>query len=124
MLRLALVLVAAVGSSASMAAAPCFDYNKPVTLTGYVGTVTFPGQPNYEDVRHGDAKETVQVLFIGEPICTNGDDISDSVTAIAALQLACGKDFTKRAGSPVTIAGTLYGAISGHHHTAVLLECH
>jgi len=100
----------------------CLKYDQPATLTGYVGNAVFPGQPNYQDVRKGDAKETASLLFLSAPACTDGNGDYDGVSTVPVVQLLCPR-LKAAPGSPVTVKGTLMPAQTAHHHAAVLLAC-
>ena len=45
-------------------------------FTGRLTRPVFPGPPNYEDVRRGDAREPAYILTLDRPACVNaaGDD--------------------------------------------------
>ncbi|MBN8994446.1 MAG: DUF4431 domain-containing protein [Rhizobiales bacterium] len=118
---------AAIAASIFVLATPafadeCLKYDQPATLTGYVGDAVFPGQPNYADVKKGDAKETASLLFLASPICTDGDGDYDGVAVVPVVQLIC-PGLKSSAGSPVTVKGTVIPAQTAHHHAAVLLDC-
>jgi len=120
------------GSQAARAA--CLPYQGLVTLHGTLCFETFPGPPNYEDTRHGDKAETYWMLTLRHPVCIDKDIVdSDGVNAavpqISKIQLA-NYDLPKQAvaemkkslGKDVIVTGSLFGAISAHHHTRVLLQ--
>ncbi len=118
---------AAIAASILMLATPalaneCLKYDQPATLTGYVGNAVFPGQPNYQDVRKGDAKETASLLFLSSPACTDGNGDYDGVSTVPVVQLLCPR-LKASPGTPVTVKGTVIPAQTAHHHAAVLLDC-
>jgi hypothetical protein len=123
------VCLGTVIAASGAAAADCLPYGQPVTITGYYGSVLFPGIPNYESVKSGDEPERVPMLFLDVPICTGEDPegIGEPVPSIAAIQLACSSEeidrFSRTEGDPMTVRGSLFAGHTGHHHTAVLLSC-
>jgi hypothetical protein len=109
----------------------CLSYEPSVvTLKGTLIRKTFPGPPNYESIRKGDRPETYWLIELAEAICVNQDpkdpDLSPAHKDISMVQLVVGPEVYKRqanlVGKHVVSSGTLFGAISGHHHTPVLLS--
>jgi hypothetical protein len=100
-----------------------------VKIAGTLVRRTFAGPPNYESVRHGDAPETYWLVQLSEPACIIGDsterDLNQAHANIREIQLVVDKDVyqskKRLVGQKVLATGTLFGAISGHHHTPVLL---
>jgi hypothetical protein len=115
--------------SIQAAAQNCLSYDTDsVKLTGTISRKTFPGPPNYESIRRGDKPETYWVLHLSSPICTTASVDDDAESGVTDLQLiltqkqyALYKKFVGRKAR-VTIKGKLSHAITGHHHTPVLLE--
>ncbi|HEV7376730.1 MAG TPA: DUF4431 domain-containing protein [Pyrinomonadaceae bacterium] len=115
--------------TAYVSAQECLSYNVAgVQLTGTISRKTFPGPPNYESVRRGDKPETYWILHLARPICTTAgvdNDAESNVTEIQLIltpkQYALYKKFVG-ARARVRVTGKLLHAISGHHHTQVLLE--
>ena len=108
----------------------CLEYEpKVVALTGVVKRAVFPGPPNYESVARGDAVEKIWVLHLKRKICVLADstnEINKREEGLRDLQLIVGdaNDYGKYKlllGRRVTVTGQLTHAITGHHHTAVLL---
>ena len=101
-----------------------------VNLTGTLIRSTFPGPPNYESIQNGDAKETYWLLKLAAPVCVDEDKSQPNLDPpqknVQVIQLVFPdpkiyqKDKTL-VGRKITASGTLFGAISGHHHTPVLL---
>lgn len=99
-----------------------------VRLTGTISKKTFPGPPNYESIRKGDKPETYWVLHLSSPVCTKASGDNDAESNVTDLQLiltrkqyALYKKFVGRK-KRVTVKGKLSHAITGHHHTPVLME--
>jgi hypothetical protein len=108
----------------------CLSYEPVVVyIHGTLTRKTFPGPPNYEDVRKGDAVETSWLLKLASPICVNEDksepDLDPSQKNIRAVQLVLNAEaydtYKALLGQPVVARGTLSGSHTGHHHTPVLL---
>jgi hypothetical protein len=107
----------------------CVDYEpKTVTLTGTITAHMDYGPPNFgEDPAH-DAKEHYWRLDLDKPICVNGSERDDpemqgerNIKHLQILYLneyPAGGDWV---GHRVSITGTLFHRISGHHHTRVLI---
>jgi hypothetical protein len=115
--------------------ANCLSYVMPyVKLKGTIEPQTFPGPPNYDSVRKGDAAENVWVLTLDSPICTlagkpdpDGSQYQPAENSVGKIQLT----FTRAAmydkyrqfvGGPVIVSGALWHAYTGHHHTNVMLQ--
>ena len=100
-----------------------------VELSGTLTERTFPGSPNYENVKSGDRPETYWILQLKSPIDVSpvrDDDINYSIRNVRNIQLvlsdAVRDPSLLRRNQRVLVVGTLYSAISGHHHTRVLIE--
>jgi hypothetical protein len=102
-----------------------------VELTGVVKKLTFPGPPNYASLRDGDISETGRYLILQDSIDVDlapgekqmgNDEFTPNVTI---LQLVVYKDSNwekLKNNSHVRIKGSLFKAMTGHHHARVLLE--
>jgi hypothetical protein len=103
----------------------------PAVLQGTLETKVFPGPPNYESVRNGDARERVWLLRLSKAIelRDDGDPKSnnEAETNVRELQLIPPEGTYQKAldgavGKSVQMSGKLTHALFGHHHTRVLLE--
>ena len=99
-----------------------------VQISGTLSRHMYYGLPGFgEDPKH-DEKEMGFYLDLASPICmkSGGDDIDVAKTAIRRIQLVLdqhGYDSLRPyLGRKVTLRGTVFGAITGHHHTPVLLS--
>jgi Domain of unknown function (DUF4431) len=108
----------------------CLSYEPAlVALHGTLAREIFAGPPNYQDTRKGDKTETSWFVDLDVPICVNEDksepDLNPTQKNIRRVQLVLrgGGDDRYKAllGRKVVASGTLFGAHTGHHHTAVLL---
>lgn len=115
--------------SAQAAAQDCLSYDTDsVRLTGTISRKTFPGPPNYESIRKGDKPETYWILHLAKPVCTKASADNDAESNVTDIQLilppkayARFKKFVDKKDGLVVI-GKLMHAITGHHHTPVLME--
>lgn len=125
-----ITLILSLFISASYASAQnCLSYETDgVKLAGTISRKTFPGPPNYESIRRGDKPETYWILHLAQPICTTANGDNDAESGVTDIQLilmpkqyALYKKFVG-AKAGVTVTGKLSHAITGHHHTQVLME--
>jgi hypothetical protein len=116
--------------SGQCVAARCLEYEPAVVkLRGRISERVFPGPPEFASVKEGDTPEVEWILQLATPVCVNAnvaDELNDQKeTGVTRLQLVLGPDSYKRYRAllhkPVLVKGTLYHAITMHHHTAVLL---
>ena len=114
----------------SMPAHGCLSYEpSSATVKGTLVRKTFPGPPNYESVKHGDKPETSWFLELRESICVDEDkaqpDINSRQSEIKEIQLVLQPqqyaEYKSLVGKRVTATGTLFGGITAHHRTPVLL---
>lgn len=100
-----------------------------VTIGGAVEVDTFAGRPNFDNIRRGDEPEICWVLKLPKPISvlvSENDEVNESEDNVAELQLTMRNDqfeeYRKFLGRKVKVTGTLFHAVSPHHHTIVLLQ--
>lgn len=126
-------LLIAFGCSSVSAASPgdCVAYEPDsVQLTGRIVRKVFPGPPNYESVAEGDKPEEAWILHLARPICVRAakkDQDNVAVGNVSDLHLLLrGNQFRQLRGlmrkGPVTLTGTLFHSLTGHHHTTVLMD--
>ena len=126
-MKLVAMLVAALASVYVEAAAPCFHYNQDgVELSGTVILKTFFGPPNYGEDPKTDSKERQALLELDHPLCVDaspdGEEKAESQQTLITLVPLGNFSLVPLAGRHVTVSGSLYHAISGHHHTPVLIS--
>jgi hypothetical protein len=131
-IRLFMLMLCLFIPTAYASAQGCLSYDVAgVQLIGTISKKTFPGPPNYESIRRGDQPETYLILHLARPICTTASADDEAESSITDLQLILPltmppKDHAhlkKLAGrKDVMVSGKLMHAISGHHHTPVLVE--
>lgn len=109
----------------------CLSYEPSlVTLRGVLVRKAFPGPSNYQSVHNRDRPETYWLIKLAEPICVVEDprepDLNSAHQGIRVVQLVVEPNIYKEDAAlvckRVVATGTLFGAISGHHHTPVLLS--
>jgi hypothetical protein len=110
--------------------APCLSYEPAVVkIAGSLERKTVPGPPNYESVRNGDRPETYWFVKLSRPVCVGEDekepDLNPAKKGVGSIQLVLSPDayaaYKELVGKRVVVSGTLFGAVTGHHHTPVLL---
>lgn len=109
----------------------CLSYEPTVvTLDGRISRKTFPGRPNFESIQNGDEPETYWVLRLSKSVCVNKgaegmpDDMPEKGVSKVQLVLT-GEQYARYKsllGRQVVVKGKLFHAVSGHHHTSVLME--
>jgi hypothetical protein len=114
-----------VSAATAFAQAPCASFGPAVTrLDGRLERAFAYGPPGYGETPRKDARETYLVIVLDKPLCTaRGDDETDEPeSVIRRVQLVYSGD-TKRllSGSRICVTGKLFHAITGHHHTKVLI---
>jgi len=125
-----ILLIIAISILAQTAhASHCLSYEPDSnTLTGTIRRTTFPGPPNYASIQHGDRPETYWLLHLDRAVCVEPgkqDDLNDPERDITSMQLVIFggyAQYKKFLDKQVIITGKLSHAISGHHHTRVLIE--
>lgn len=126
-----LAILATLVVPTSLYAQGCLSYRERVTVSGLLTQKAFPGPPNFESIAKGDKRDVSYVLVPTHGLCVTAlskdpDEIDVAVQHIRGLQLvldAKGSRLLKPLlGKKVAISGSLFGAISGWHHTPVLLS--
>jgi len=108
----------------------CSTESKECIFSGSLETHTYPGEPNYKDIKKGDEAETHLYLKLDQAMTIHFKDwdkneapVSES---ISLMQI--GGDFEDRffkvakRKNHVTIKGTIFESFSGHHHTHFLID--
>ena len=129
MLLILLLLAAAPAQGLAQAGQQCLSYEPAtVSLRGRLLRRTFPGPPDYESVKRGDKPETYWILHLDAPVCVAASADNDAESGVTDLQLILSTAdyarFRKFVGRAirVDVQGKLSHAVTGHHHTPVLLE--
>lgn len=103
-----------------------------VTLKGDIIMLTFPGPPNFESIKQGDKLEKGPYLILSKPIDVqlttsqkSRQEADESQKNVKLIQLVVfnTSDWQRiKQGNKVVVTGTLFSAITGHHHARVLLK--
>ena len=118
-------------SSISLAKKQSFYFEPNISkLSGTIALVTFPGPPNYSNIKDGDEAEAGAYLVLDEPIDVKlvpkirmGNDEPESNVTIIQLVPQNDSDWKKlENGNYVHITGTLFHAVWARHHTRVLFH--
>src|SRR5262245_3241059 len=74
---------------ACAANAGCIDVKQTdgLSFRGMLSHQIFPGPPNFEDVRKGDAREPAYILTLDAPACAVGDDFLNASESFDRIQL-------------------------------------
>jgi Domain of unknown function (DUF4431) len=112
------------------ASEPCLKYEPEVVeLVGTMKRHVFPGPPDFESVKGGDQPETYWVLRLSKPICvapvepdSRGINVPETDVRLLQLNQVDYKGSKHLLGKRVKVKGRLVHAITGHHHTNVMLE--
>jgi Domain of unknown function (DUF4431) len=127
MTRIVTITAALLGSlTCSVGSAACLHYDgSPVVLTGVVIKRTFYGPPGYGESPKDDTRETQALLRLDAPLCVDSSDpgeIYDRADNQHEITLIPNwKHIKPYLGRRVEVTGTLSGALTGHHHTDVLM---
>ena len=130
-LTVVMLLARLLSALAAAPAEPCFHFEPaPAAISGKLVKKTFPGPPNFENIKAGDRPETYWFVELREPIClvgTPGDELnSQGVNDVKLVQLLLVHDEYKShgqlVGKKVQATGTFTVGVSGHHHAPVLLQ--
>jgi len=129
-IRLFALILFLFATTAYASAQECLSYDSDgVRLQGIISKKTFPGPPNYESIRRGDKPETYWILHLAQPICTTASGDNDAEANVTDVQLiltqqgyANFRKFVGRKDVVLFAEGKLMHAMTGHHHTPVLME--
>jgi len=128
--RLVFLLIIYIASPFSMAKNRIVYYEpKVVDLCGVIIILQFPGPPNYESIKNGDADETGGYLMLNKPIDVTllpkivSNDSPEKNVKLIQLVVFNQRFWQKiKEGNVVHVTGTLFRALTGHHHARVLLK--
>jgi hypothetical protein len=109
----------------------CLSYGGSVSLQGKLTRQTFAEQPNYESIARGDAQAAYFFLSLSTSICVRGSgdakvDQDEANVKVVQLVFVGEHDMfgplKPYLGKAVRCEGHLFHAISGHHHSRVLMK--
>ena len=97
-----------------------------VTLKGKIISRTFFGPPGYGEDPKTDSKEQQYLVVLDNPIDVIGNSDNQTERSVKQITLVV-HDFKANPvrpllGKKAIVEGTLFHAITGHHHTRVLVE--
>ncbi|MEC5218110.1 hypothetical protein RCH09_003079 [Actimicrobium sp. GrIS 1.19] len=116
--------------SAPCLADRCMAYRGEVELRGALSRHTFAEEPNYESIAQGDAAASYFFVVPSRPSCVlagkpNENEPAEKhverVQLVFPLHEAGYRVLHPYVGRTVVCRGSLMHAISGHHHSSVLL---
>jgi hypothetical protein len=119
-------LIASIVASPQRAQAACLRYEPDtVRILGKLTRRTFYGPPGFgEDPKH-DAKEVGFYLESPVALCTLKSSDNEAKSGVKLVQLVLDSAgyarLRPRLGTSVALRGTLFAAITGHHHAPILL---
>jgi Domain of unknown function (DUF4431) len=112
--------------------AGCLSYSDPsVALTGTAFSRIYFGPPGYGESPAQDAREPALLLLLDAPVCVKASahpelDNNSVETNVILVQLAAvhvsSEVLWKAAGRRISVKGSLYHALTGHHRTPVLMD--
>lgn len=124
-----LLAAATLAISTPALARSCLPYGPlKVTLSGTLERKTFPGAPDFEDVKQGDQPETGYYLRLPSAMCVaaSAKTQQQAHDGVGELQLVLDQaqyaHLASEIGQTVRLTGTLLEASTGHHHAPVLLK--
>lgn len=127
----ALVLLSCIGQMKAEPANKCLSLEPTVVqLTGTIISRTYPGPPNYENIKQGDEPETYWFLELRARACIDFGETSDfggvQRTEVGRVQLTFRSANAERtaehlAGEQITLTGSLLSGATRDHRIPVLL---
>jgi hypothetical protein len=125
MLKIGLkVLCISLISCTSLSVSACKKYGLPTTtLVGTATLETSYGPPGYGESPQTDSQERQAILHLDKPLCTLASDDDPSEEDQVRVTLAPMGNLSLRefVGKTVSVRGSLFHAVTGHHHTKVLI---
>jgi hypothetical protein len=128
--QLSLLIIVGVLSSPVVAKNKVVYYEpKLVDLNGSIITLKYPGPPNYESIKNGDAEEIGAYLILKKPIDVKtlsnveigNDEYEKNIKLIQLIVLNHAYWSKLKEGNYVNLTGTLSHALTGHHHARILI---
>lgn len=102
----------------------CVHEGQQVRLTGTLLQITYAGPPNYESIEQGDEPETYWVLQPDSKIrCAQDSYAFDDYSKMQlVVNETAYRDYRSLVAHHVMVEGRLMYAITGHHHTSLLIQ--
>lgn len=99
-----------------------------IFLRGVIKILKFPGPPNYTSIKDGDRDETGPYVVLDSPIDVKSNtniqanDTTEKNVQLVQVVVKHDSDWNKiKEGDSVEISGTLFHALTGHHHARILI---
>jgi Domain of unknown function (DUF4431) len=112
--------------------APCLNYsNSSVTLTGTAFSRIYFGPPGYGESPSRDRRERATLLLLDAPVCVkaslhperDNNSFEGNVILVQLVAVHVDAQLLKNAqGKRVSVRGSLFHALTGHHRTPVLMD--
>lgn len=119
-LAIFLFIAIAFAHSTSFSAEFCLKENASIQWQGKIHRTTFPGPPNYENIKKGDKPETYWILEIPTPVCIENEKSLSKFQLIIDPIIYKNKNLLLK--EKVKVEGSLTPQITGHHHTPFLID--
>jgi hypothetical protein len=111
----------------------CWNESKACVVSGTLETRVYPGPPEYEDIKKGDAKEEGLYLKLDHPLTIHFKDWDKSgapaTESISLMHIAGEFDVVRfyklaemKKKPRITIKGKIFESFNAHHHTHFLLD--
>jgi|GEM_PF-6303650 len=127
MIRFLLTLALFIQSISHGSVKECWsDASRSCLLTGSLEVHTYPGRPNYQDIKKGDEEETGLYLKLDQPVTIHFKDWVDGKETSAheqVLLMHIAGEFSDRffgiakGKNHVSIHAPIFEWQNGHHHT-------
>jgi hypothetical protein len=114
----------------SINALPCtkIAHEAIVTVSGRLIMRIFPGAPNYQSIKKGDAADFARILVLDKPVCLYplpGNQYDDFINDVKKTQLilldpGIWERTEKLFKLHVQFTGSFFSAQTGHHHTPAM----
>ena len=101
----------------------CYEEGQQIVLSGVLKREVFPGPPNYESIEGGDEPEPYWILNTPNNLCTKGSmEWGEKNQLQLILSADLYKEKRKYLNHSVLVSGSLVYAVTGHHHTPVMID--
>ena len=95
-----------------------------MTARGRLTLQSFPGPPNYDSIKGGDAEERVFILELPELECIDtSEDTSEFILTVhvSSTDEALRAILRKAVGRRIKVRGEGFASYTGHHHARLVL---
>ena len=107
----------------------CLSFDDPsISLSGTIFSRIYFGPPGYGLSPQRDVRERAMLLLLDAPLCVQENSQGSFEGNVIVVQLAAvsvsPNIFANAEGHRVTVRGSLFHSLTGHHRTAVLMDVH